>query len=209
MSGTMISVPRETLDASLNHEVSSLREFARDKLRTLLAEPANKCGNCGAENVQSCNDRGCHFFESGNGGPVSHFQGEPASPATEWPRLDKPARVGATRFSAGVSARLVVEAAQRQHEYGTNPPEWMSDGTVGIVAGALSDENQRIIPVEPLRVPHPLEEKFRAFDARINLPERMPTGNNVEGEHNRLSPGVREGWNLYDDEVRRLNGIKP
>lgn len=34
-----------------------------------------------------------------------------------WPRLGKPARVGNGTFNAGVSARLVVEAAQRQHEY--------------------------------------------------------------------------------------------
>lgn len=34
-----------------------------------------------------------------------------------WPRLDKPARVGNGTFGVGVSARLVVEAAQRQHEY--------------------------------------------------------------------------------------------
>lgn len=31
-----------------------------------------------------------------------------------WPRLDSPALVGAALFGAGVSARLVVEAAQRQ-----------------------------------------------------------------------------------------------
>ena len=41
--------------------------------------------------------------------------------------------------------------------------------------------------------------------AVVVLPERMPTGNNVEGEHNRLSPGVREGWNRCLDEVVRLN----
>lgn len=41
--------------------------------------------------------------------------------------------------------------------------------------------------------------------AAVVLPERMPTGNNVEGEHNRLSPGVREGWNACLDAVARLN----
>ena len=34
-----------------------------------------------------------------------------------WPMLEKPARVGNGTFGVGVSARLVVEAAQRQHEY--------------------------------------------------------------------------------------------
>jgi hypothetical protein len=34
-----------------------------------------------------------------------------------WPRLTHPARVGNGTFQTGVSARLVVEAAQRQHQY--------------------------------------------------------------------------------------------
>jgi hypothetical protein len=34
-----------------------------------------------------------------------------------WPKLTRPARVGNGTFGVGVSARLVVEAAQRQHEY--------------------------------------------------------------------------------------------
>ena len=34
-----------------------------------------------------------------------------------WPKLTKPARVGNGTFGVGVSSRLVVDAAQRQHEY--------------------------------------------------------------------------------------------
>ena len=34
-----------------------------------------------------------------------------------WPKLTTPARVGNDTFGVGVSSRLVVEAAQRQHEY--------------------------------------------------------------------------------------------
>jgi hypothetical protein len=34
-----------------------------------------------------------------------------------WPKLTTPARVGNGTFGVGVSSRLVVEAAQRQHEY--------------------------------------------------------------------------------------------
>jgi hypothetical protein len=40
----------------------------------------------------------------------------------EWPKLVKPAKVGNGRFHAGVSSRLVVEAAQRQYEYDIRPP---------------------------------------------------------------------------------------
>lgn len=38
-----------------------------------------------------------------------------------WPRISKPAKVGAVRFQRGVSARLVVEAAQRQFEHDVTP----------------------------------------------------------------------------------------
>ncbi|HFH3202573.1 TPA: hypothetical protein ACGJTN_002771 [Pseudomonas aeruginosa] len=38
-----------------------------------------------------------------------------------WPKLEQPARVGGVRFSAGVSSRLVVEAAQRLYEFESTP----------------------------------------------------------------------------------------
>jgi hypothetical protein len=50
-----------------------------------------------------------------------------------------------------------------------------------------------------------IDGKPQAEPVAVVLPERMPTGNNVEGEHNRLSPGFREGWNAYDAEYKRLN----
>lgn len=52
------------------------RAEAAHELRALLDEPANRCGECGAETVQGCNDRGCFFFESGNGEPAAQPQGE-------------------------------------------------------------------------------------------------------------------------------------
>ncbi|MER0875307.1 hypothetical protein AAA545_06405 [Pseudomonas aeruginosa] len=38
-----------------------------------------------------------------------------------WPKLEQPAKVGGVRFSAGVSSRLVVEAAQRLYEFEVTP----------------------------------------------------------------------------------------
>ncbi|HEK0910599.1 TPA: hypothetical protein SMQ00_000211 [Pseudomonas aeruginosa] len=38
-----------------------------------------------------------------------------------WPKLEKPAQVGAIRFRAGLSSRLVVEAAQRLYEFESTP----------------------------------------------------------------------------------------
>ncbi|WP_259364452.1 hypothetical protein [Pseudomonas aeruginosa] len=40
-----------------------------------------------------------------------------------WPKLEKPAQVGAIRFHAGLSSRLVVEAAQRAYEYKATPEQ--------------------------------------------------------------------------------------
>lgn len=49
-----------------------------------------------------------------------------------WPRLVRPAKVGAGVFSAGLSARLVVEAAYRQYEYAAEPP--FTDGQIKSMA---------------------------------------------------------------------------
>lgn len=38
-----------------------------------------------------------------------------------WPKLEQPAKVGGVRFSADVSSRLVVEAAQRLYEFESTP----------------------------------------------------------------------------------------
>ncbi|MFU2829900.1 hypothetical protein ACM7OB_30130 [Pseudomonas aeruginosa] len=50
-------------------------------------------------------------------------QPSPAQAEAEqhWPKLEKPAQVGGGRFSAGVSSRLVVEAAQRLYEFESTP----------------------------------------------------------------------------------------
>ncbi|WP_311061181.1 hypothetical protein, partial [Pseudomonas aeruginosa] len=48
-------------------------------------------------------------------------QPSPAQAEQHWPKLEKPAQVGAVRFSAGVSSRLVVEAAQRLYEFESTP----------------------------------------------------------------------------------------
>lgn len=48
-------------------------------------------------------------------------QPSPAQARSTWPKLEKPAQVGGVRFSAGVSSRLVVEAAQRLYEFESTP----------------------------------------------------------------------------------------
>ncbi|EPG5526319.1 Lar family restriction alleviation protein [Pseudomonas aeruginosa] len=48
-------------------------------------------------------------------------QPSPAHAEQHWPKLEKPAQVGAIRFRAGLSSRLVVEAAQRLYEFESTP----------------------------------------------------------------------------------------
>lgn len=48
-------------------------------------------------------------------------QSSPAQAEQHWPKLEKPAQVGAIRFRAGLSSRLVVEAAQRLYEFESTP----------------------------------------------------------------------------------------
>ncbi|MEI4809252.1 hypothetical protein WA852_25170 [Pseudomonas aeruginosa] len=54
-----------------------------------------------------------------------------------WPKLEHPAKVCGVRFSAGVSSRLVVEAAQRLNEFESTPeqeaerPEVVAYRTIG------------------------------------------------------------------------------
>ncbi len=48
---------------------------------------------------------------------IDDFSAAHAAPEQKEPKLDKPARVGNGTFGVGVSSRMVVEAAQRQHEY--------------------------------------------------------------------------------------------
>ncbi|WP_240217813.1 hypothetical protein [Pseudomonas aeruginosa] len=52
---------------------------------------------------------------------TAQAQPSPAQAEQHWPKLEKPAQVGAIRFSAGVSSRLVVEAAQRLYEFESTP----------------------------------------------------------------------------------------
>lgn len=64
-------------------------------------------------------------------------QPSPAQSEQHWPKLEKPAQVGAIRFRAGLSSRLVVEAAQRLYEFESTPeqeaerPEVVAYRTIG------------------------------------------------------------------------------
>ncbi|HGM4823464.1 TPA: hypothetical protein ACKP7E_002327 [Pseudomonas aeruginosa] len=68
---------------------------------------------------------------------TAQAQPSPAQAEQHWPKLEKPAQVGAIRFSAGVSSRLVVEAAQRLYEFESTPEKEAERPEVAEVAFVL------------------------------------------------------------------------
>ena len=65
-------------------------------------------------------------LEGGDGQPVPAAVCDIAlarRASNHWPKLEHPAKVGGVRFSAGVSSRLVVEAAQRLNEFESTPEQ--------------------------------------------------------------------------------------
>jgi len=83
-------------------ELEGIRGQQPDWCKT-MERPKSHCG---------CPDCGSSLVE---------VNGLPPLQPDAWPTLDKPAKVGPVRFNPGLSARLVVEAAQRQHEYSQQP----------------------------------------------------------------------------------------
>ncbi|MGE8449495.1 MAG: hypothetical protein ACN6OP_02500 [Pseudomonadales bacterium] len=130
----LISVPRDKL-AAMAYGRMEFDEFSQymDELQGMLAEPEAVTGSnkCGVQMVDcpECSHQWDHFFECKN-----RSAEQPAQVIDQWPKLEKPAKVGPGRFSAGLSTRLVVEAAQRHYEYEVTPEK----ETLRIAQGATS-----------------------------------------------------------------------
>ncbi|MCW4650994.1 hypothetical protein [Pseudomonas aeruginosa] len=85
--------------------------------RAALAQPSPmRCLACGGYHGNS-------GLPCPNMRVTAQAQPSPAQAEQHWPKLEKPAQVGAIRFSAGVSSRLVVEAAQRLYEFESTPEQ--------------------------------------------------------------------------------------
>ncbi|AUR80791.1 hypothetical protein TC7_022 [Pseudomonas phage TC7] len=74
---------------------------------------------CVGEVCRECDGSG--WFVTPEQARAALAQPSPAQARSTWPKLEKPAQVGAVRFSAGMSSRLVVEAAQRLYEFESTP----------------------------------------------------------------------------------------
>ncbi|MCL9653540.1 hypothetical protein L2088_02375 [Pseudomonas protegens] len=131
MSNEMISVQRD-LAVDLLDGLRITQERARKELRALLAKPdqdAGKLPPIGRQAMwQAIDEALVGTVEPMLRGDICNILAAQLVPAEQpvlvtdqWPKLEKPAKVGAGRFSAGISTRLVVEAAQRHYEYEVTP----------------------------------------------------------------------------------------
>ncbi|HFH4359777.1 hypothetical protein [Pseudomonas aeruginosa] len=105
-----------------------------------------------------------------------------------WPKLEQPAKVGGVRFSAGVSSRLVVEAAQRLYEFESTPEQ----------------EAERIERLQAFReqldplnlAPH--AEAFNEAPAEALRPEQAEAERpEVVAWQYRVTAGPQTGWSLW------------
>ncbi len=113
-------------------------------------------------------------------------QPSPAQVRSTWPKLEKPAQVGAVRFSAGVSSRLVVEAAQRLYEFESTPEK----------------EAERIERLQAFREQcfEPLGTEFSKV-LSDNLPELLSTAQaeQAEADLRRLAEAAEFGGGDHED----------
>ncbi|WP_260477652.1 zinc ribbon domain-containing protein [Pseudomonas aeruginosa] len=115
-------------------------------------------------------------------------QPSPVQAEQHWPKLEKPAQVGGVRFSAGVSSRLVVEAAQRLYEFESTPEQ----------------EAERIERLQAFReqldplnlAPH--AEAFNEAPAEALKPEQAEAERpEVVAWQYRVTAGPQTGWSLW------------
>ncbi len=108
----------ESLLAMINDQASNQAD---------LAQPSPKCATCGdtgqivVSGPHYCGQFQPPEYETEPCDMCAQPSTAPAEAEQHWPKLEKPAQVGGGRFSAGVSSRLVVEAAQRLYEFESTP----------------------------------------------------------------------------------------
>lgn len=133
-----------------------------------------------------------------------------------WPKLEQPAKVGGVRFSAGVSSRLVVEAAQRLYEFESTPEKEAEriDPEQESVEQAGGDERvigwrERILAAHPNSDPGfwtdaLLVEHMAAEIADLRAALAQPSPAQAEAERPevvawqyRVTAGSQTGWSLW------------
>ncbi|HGM5695299.1 TPA: hypothetical protein ACKPZN_001704 [Pseudomonas aeruginosa] len=105
-----------------------------------------------------------------------------------WPKLEQPANVGGVRFSAGVSSRLVVEAAQRLYEF-ESTPEKEAERIERLQAFREQLDPLNLAPHAEAFNEDP-DESLRPEQAEAERPE-------VVAWQYRVTAGPQTGWSLW------------
>ncbi|HFH3001683.1 TPA: hypothetical protein ACGJRO_004083 [Pseudomonas aeruginosa] len=105
-----------------------------------------------------------------------------------WPKLEQPAKVGGVRFSAGVSSRLVVEAAQRLYEF-ESTPEQEAERIERLQAFREQLDPLNLAPHAEAFNEAP-DEALRPEQAEAERPE-------VVAWQYRVTAGPQTGWSLW------------
>ncbi|EPB5738910.1 hypothetical protein ACRQNN_003504 [Pseudomonas aeruginosa] len=105
-----------------------------------------------------------------------------------WPKLEHPAKVGGVRFSAGVSSRLVVEAAQRLNEF-ESTPEQEAERIERLQAFREQLDPLNLAPHAEAFNEAP-DEALRPEQAEAEQPE-------VVAWQYRVTAGPQTGWSLW------------
>ncbi|MCG0444141.1 hypothetical protein L4532_16010 [Pseudomonas aeruginosa] len=121
---------------------------------------------CVGEVCRECDGSG--WFVTPEQARAALAQPSPAQAEQHWPKLEKPVQVGAIRFHAGLSSRLVVEAAQRLYEFESTPEkeaerierlqafrEQLDPLNLAPHAGAFNEAPAEALKPEPAEVERP------------------------------------------------------
>jgi hypothetical protein len=109
---------------NLAARISDLVEDTQSYVPTLLMPPEMVCDDgYPSEDMMEANafNRCIAKIAAMNGHLKTDFVTNASASNPTWPKLRQKAKVGPTIFSAGVSSRLVIAAAERAYEYSQNP----------------------------------------------------------------------------------------
>ncbi|MED5157895.1 hypothetical protein, partial [Pseudomonas aeruginosa] len=142
---------------------------------------------CVGEVCRECDGSG--WFVTPEQARAALAQPSPAQAEQHWPKLEKPVQVGAIRFHAGLSSRLVVEAAQRLYEFESTPEK----------------EAERIERLQAFREQcfEPLGTEFSKV-LSDNLPDLLST---AQAERPEFDESEREDMARIAFETAMANGI--
>ncbi|ETV62479.1 hypothetical protein LJG08_04855 [Pseudomonas aeruginosa] len=127
-----------------------------------------------------------------------------------WPKLEQPAKVGGVRFSAGVSSRLVVEAAQRLYEFESTPEKEAERPEVAEVAFVL--RNIGAMDAEDIDGDN-VDLRFEDAEGRdtgcdVSIVEYAEKAADLFEQHDRIVGALRAENAQLSEDLNRLSIIR-